>query len=299
MIGRQQLQAAYILSAVQQALKSWCQIDKEDKLALDGLQHWLCTFDVITPLDLSRAASPNSLYAVAANLLTRGLPTIPTVDLEIAMAQRLGLTERSDNEQFGSIRFPFVKGKEPNGEDIFRAMHAINPGLDQASDFYDTQDLDSNFEKAFIFEYAKHEPVMAQLLQKQRPLDSMVKGYSRGQADFSVERPYYSSHQKELRWPGFASIRNNKVYVAEINGKAYHTHLVDVERDFEVAALGHDTTRVLEEVPMTGATEFIEKLSAEPFFPILQSQLHPGRLPRAIPHPSGAGVLQKVAVYQM
>lgn len=261
-----QLQAGYILSSVKNLLHSWSQKDEEKKLALAGLQEWLCTFDVNTPLDLSRAAQPHPLYAVAANLITRGLPTIPTVDLETAMARRHGLTGRRDNKQFGSIRFPFVEGKEPSGEAIFRAMHAISPGLTQVADFYDTQDLESDFEKAFILDYSKHEPTLAQLLQKQRPLDTMVKGYSKGRADFSVERPYQTQHERENRFGKFPTLRNKKTFVAEVDGAAYHTHLVDSERDYEVAAMGGATTRVLEENPMAGVTEFIEKLSAESFY---------------------------------
>jgi hypothetical protein len=102
-----QLQAAYLLPSVHQALTEWAEKNVARQLQLQGLWCALATFDVVTTINLQASDAVDAQLAVATNLLTRGLPTLPSVFLEEQMCQRQGVTERKVNEQFGSIAFPF------------------------------------------------------------------------------------------------------------------------------------------------------------------------------------------------
>lgn len=260
----QQLQAGYILSATHQRLEEWATRKNKHRLALDGLLEWLGTFDIVTNLDLKQAKDVNPLLAVANNILNRGLPTLPSVWLEEQLAQSLKLTYRLDNKQNGSIEFPF-NSEGPKGKDIFQAFHLIVPGLVSEASFYDTNDLDSDFERTFIFDYCMHQPALVQLLQKQRPLASLILGSSFGRVDFSLEIPYRKEHDRNNRFNRPVKLTYRKAYIAEIDGTEYHDQKVDSARDFATQAMGNHTSRITEDNAPANAEDFIERISKEGF----------------------------------
>ena len=121
-----QLQAGYILEAVRDTLSTYAK--RHEKLpALNGLLRSLSTFDVQTDFNLETPKNPPSIFAVASNIITRGLPTLASVHLEEYFAYKLALTERHDNINRGKIAFPFVNVNEDLdlGESLFKSLHTI------------------------------------------------------------------------------------------------------------------------------------------------------------------------------
>jgi ATP-dependent DNA helicase RecQ len=256
-----QLQSGYILPAVHQALKVWAGNTPERQLQLAGLLEWITTFDVITTLPQSRADPINPILAVATNLLTRGLPTLPSVFVETEMSRMLGATEKKMEAHLGKISFPFRPAGQPDIEDLLDALHPIVPGRVDVREYYDINDVDSKFEEAFVFTFLKEQPWLPQLLQKQRSLSSVAEGFLKGSIDFSLEIPTWELHDRINKYRRPNTLRYNRVLIAEVDGKAYHELWIDKARDFATSSMGHDTVRVLQQEPVAGTEEYVLKLA--------------------------------------
>ena len=102
-----QLQAGYILESVRDALNAYTK--RNEKLpTLHGLLRSLSTFEVQTVTNIETPQNFPSIFAVASNIITRGLPTLASVHLEEYFADKLSITQRHDIPDNGKIAFPFV-----------------------------------------------------------------------------------------------------------------------------------------------------------------------------------------------
>ena len=135
-----------MVPAVTQVLSAWAGQDSQRQLEVDGLLGWLSTFDVTSTADLKASSSPNPLVAVAANLISRGLPTLPSVRLEQYLADELGMTVQNNKAQLGAIKFPFAAGREPTGAAVFQALHIVVPQQKETELRFEEGALDSGFE---------------------------------------------------------------------------------------------------------------------------------------------------------
>lgn len=259
-----QLQAGYQLSAVNRCLRKWYENAPEKELQVKGLLRWLTTFDVVSTMDLARADTVNPIFAVAQNILTRGLPTLPSVYIEESLAAGIGATQRVDNPNSGSIHFTLSES-EIDGDALFNALHPVVPGQERPIEFYDTQDTDSSFERDFIFNYCARQPVVAQLLQKQRELTTVAQGFIHGRVDFSLEIPYYESHARQNRYTKSTELKNTRALIVEVDGAHYHEQIIDDARDFATAEMGNNTSRITEGRPVADAASFLEMLLSEAF----------------------------------
>ena len=83
-----QLQAGYILESVRDALNAYAK--RHEKLpVLHGLLRSLSTFEVQTGFNLETPANPPSIFAVASNIITRGLPNITEIPHLFKDCQRI------------------------------------------------------------------------------------------------------------------------------------------------------------------------------------------------------------------
>lgn len=119
-----QFHAAYQLDAVCKALKS------VDKNKLDGLHKNLSDFEVQTPFDIGASIyeDVHPILAVLNNIITRGLPTKASPFLESAFAD---LGNQLLEDRLGGIAYD-INGL--NGEDLFLAMHLIDPRWQKSFD---------------------------------------------------------------------------------------------------------------------------------------------------------------------
>ena len=119
-----QFHAAYQLDAVCKALKS------VDKNKLDGLHKNISDFEVQTPFDIGASIyeDVHPILAVLNNIITRGLPAKASPFLESAFAD---LGNQLLEDRLGGIAYD-INGL--NGEDLFLAMHLIDPRWQKSFD---------------------------------------------------------------------------------------------------------------------------------------------------------------------
>jgi ATP-dependent DNA helicase RecQ len=262
-----QLQAGYILESVRDALNAYAK--RHEKIpALHGLLRSLSTFEVQTGLDLETPANPPSIFAVASNIITRGLPTLASVHLEEYFADKLEVTKRHNNTDRGIVAFPFVNVDEDNeqGHSLFKSLHTIDPRAKNRSQYLKVSDVDSSFERSFLLKLLpEKQAYLAQLLEKQRTRSSFTRDNNPGRVDFSLEIPYDFTKNRTNRYNSQVQIKHHKTYVIEVDGKKYHTDLLDDMKDFEIAQLSRNISHITEDRVYKDVEEFIRTIEAEEF----------------------------------
>lgn len=262
-----QLQAGYILESVRDALNAYAK--RNEKIpALHGLLRSLSTFEVQTVINLETPANPPSIFAVASNIITRGLPTLASVHLEEYFADKLAVTQRHDNISRGKVAFPFVNVYEDNkhGLSLFKSLHTIDPRAKNRSQYLKVSDVDSSFERNFLLRLLPEKHAfLAQLLEKQRTRSSFTRDNNQGRVDFSLEIPYDFTKSRTNRYNSQVQIKHHKTYVIELDGKKYHTDLLDDLKDFELAQLSRNISHITEERVYKDLEEFIRTIEAEEF----------------------------------
>ena len=267
-----QLQAGYILESVRDALNAYAK-QHEKILALHSLLKSLSTFEVQTGLNLETPANPPSIFAVASNIITRGLPTLASVYLEEYFADKLAVTQRQENTARGKVAFPFVNVDEDNehGNSLFRSLHAIDPRAKNRSQYLKVSDVDSSFERSFLLKLLpEKQAYLAQLLEKQRTRSSFTRDNNQGRVDFSLEIPYDFTKSRTNRYNCQVQIKHRRTYVIEVDGKRYHTELLDDLKDFEIAQLSRNIIHITEDRVYKDVDEFIRTIEAEEFIQLAQ-----------------------------
>lgn len=262
-----QFQAGYILESVRDALNAYAK-RQEMIPALHGLLRSLSTFEVQTELNIETPANPPSIFAVASNIITRGLPTLASVHLEGYFADKLAVTQRHDNTARGKVAFPFVNVDEDNknGQSLFKSLHTIDPRAKNRSLYLKVSDVDSSFERNFLLRLLpEKQAYLAQLLEKQRTRSSFTRDNNQGRVDFSLEIPYDFTKSKANRYNSQVQIKHHKTYIIEVDGKQYHTELLDDLKDFEIAQLSRNISHITEDRVYKDVEEFIRTIEAEEF----------------------------------
>lgn len=186
-----QYQAGYILEAVRENLLFFAK--KNDReLELNGLLRSLSTFNIQTNINLENTFFTKSIFAVATNILTRGLPTLANISTEHLFTKSLNKTHRVDLNEKGKITFPFNNDSNSNNDNsFFLALHTIDPRAKNRINYLDISNTDSDFERNFLFQLIPaNNSFIAQLLEKQRPRNSFTRDNNQGRVDFSLEIPY-------------------------------------------------------------------------------------------------------------
>ena len=262
-----QLQAGYILESVRDALNAYAKRN-EKSTALHGLLRALSTFEVQTGINLETPLSPPSIFAVASNIITRGLPTLASVHLEEFFADKLEITRRQDIIDKGKVAFPFVYAGEDNeyGQTLFESLHTIDPRAKIRSQYLKVSDVDSSFERSFLLKLLpEKQAYLAQLLEKQRTRSSFTRDNNQGRVDFSLEIPYDFNKSRTNRYNSQVQIKHHKTYVIEVDGKKYHSDLLDDLKDFEIAQLSRNISHIKEDRVYKDVEEFILTIEAEEF----------------------------------
>lgn len=246
-----QLHAGYVLQSVYEELARLVlppEATGVDKLR--GLYTHLSAFELYADFDC-QAGEPiadDSSWVVLSNLISRGLPTWATTEIEEAFSNAF---QRSVKQVArGEISY----GSQLQPEEVkklFSALHLVDP---RWKPDYDEEKLESSFEKEFIHLVASSDKAyLVQLLDAQRELTTITSAHSellaKQRVDFALENPYY--YITTLSETG----RARRGMVLEIDGEPYHSTEVqrahDELRERAVAANGWATARVnsLSETP--------------------------------------------------
>lgn len=214
-----QLQAGYILDCVKEILET-----NYTHTEVQGLLTQLSYFDIEVNSTVSQ--NDNSEFeqtlSVAHNMISRGLPTKPTLWLENQILDSFGLGQQDKKLlEIGTIRQE-LKINEEQIEKLFRALHIIDPEIkgDNISKYKmpSWEKLGSDFEEGFLYEQLpKHaSQIWTQLFEPQRELENVLKFstttedeidkylngsiriFNEQQLDFSFEFPYKVNNQRGL-----------------------------------------------------------------------------------------------------
>src|SRR5690606_9185047 len=218
-MNQTQFQAGYILDGINDSLK---RLDKSKEVK--GLLKHLSCFDIETNCNIS-SNSADSFTSVIHNLIVRGIPTRPSIFIEnefLEIFQKFKKDDSDFTKLLGNIKYE-SKLTEEEQNSIFSALHIIDPRIKLYEENYNVE-LESNFEKDFIFKYLPTNKLafIQQLLEGQRKLDTIVTPeightFHSQRVDFSYEFPYVLEDQIEIF--GEKKVKTyNQGLIVEIDG---------------------------------------------------------------------------------
>lgn len=276
-----QLQAGYILDSVRETLEK--EFEKE---TVGGLFKHLSHFDIeITSNEQYDNSEINQILFVADNLISRGLPTRPSLFVEKELLNKFKIATQDDRElEIGSIKFDLNSTKELN-EKLFRVFHIIDPRINPINQKIKSWEnhLGSEFEENFLYEKLPKNvsPLWVQILESQRDLENIlrfstsiedeVEQYINGtinifkeqRVDFSLEFPY--------------KVAGKRGVVIEVDGSQHEEkrqQLVDTTRDEAVEKAQWLKTIRLKTTEWNLLSEKlkpIKELEKENYFKVLKS----------------------------
>lgn len=173
-----QLQAGYILDCIKETLET-----EYEPTEVQGLLRQLSYFDidVNSTFEFKDNSNFEQILSVAHNIISRGLPTKPTLWLENKILQEFDLIEQDEKLlDIGTIR-QVLKVEETLIQKLFRSLHIIDPNLKDNNiskqKINTWENLGSSFEEDFLYnqlpKYAS--PVWVQLLETQRELENVLR----------------------------------------------------------------------------------------------------------------------------
>ncbi len=257
--------ALYLLEALRKPLfHNGLQDDQ-----LYGLLQTLGCFDLQANIPVGSQANEEiqPLPAVLHNLISRGLPTIPSVFVEEAFVRAFGLGVVKN--EHGSLSFPLKEDVQVPVNTIKDILHLTDNRIPLSSAQYATDRLGSGFERDFLFRLLPAEyRFLIQDLETQRSLDSIVpeekkRWFNRQRVDFSLEIPYLKRETKD---------QIERLYrdgiVVEVDG--YHhqqlaQQVLDESRDASVAQAQWKHVRVTSQNPEQGIRQLLEMLEGNDY----------------------------------
>lgn len=215
-----QLHAGYVLQPVYEELArlvSPPEVTGVDKLR--GLYNHLSAFELYADFDCEAAGPVKgaSGLAVLSNLVSRGLPTWATTEIEDTFAEVFRCSEKKMSD--GEIRYESLLSQEETKR-LFSVLHLVDP---RWKPDYNEDSLESSFEKEFVHHLiASDNSYLVQLLDAQRELTSIApRRYAellaKQRVDFAIENPYYYYYTND----GAAYDRIGTVI--EIDGESFHS----------------------------------------------------------------------------
>ncbi|NVN96681.1 hypothetical protein HXX01_00270 [Candidatus Nomurabacteria bacterium] len=235
----QQYYAGFILDSVNKFLRT---SDKYAawKLLLESLSLFEVQFN-FEPAQFIEES--DSVIHIANNLLSRGIPTRPSVYLENRFAELLGLTIKKETK--GSIAFDFRTQPDDDFRNLLlRSFCLIDPRISRPLAIQEI--LGSEFEQSVLTGLLPSIAgglFISQLIEPQRPLKSLIKedlrGFQSQSVDFSIEIPLYFDPQK---FPGVdPRHRNLAIEVDGPHHADFNQRILDIIRD---RAADCDTVRI-------------------------------------------------------
>jgi len=167
-----QLHAGYLLEPLWKILP-----DYFNDLHVNNLLHYLSAFEIETDIHFRLPKDP--IISVLNNIISRGLPTLPSIFIEEIFTESFGITQREDNTLTGEIIYKPTESLKKLKEPILQSFCIIEPRLTDT--FLKDNDqkylnFDSEYEKEFYFSFlpdviGNH---ILQLVEPQRKLKNIL-----------------------------------------------------------------------------------------------------------------------------
>lgn len=191
-----------------------------------------------------------------------------SIHLEQYFANVLHLTSRVDDFEREKISFPLTQNaaNQYATEKFYKSLHVVDPRANNRFQYVNVSDVDSSFERDFLLQLVpeKHG-YLAQLLEKQRSRSSFTRDNNQGRVDFSLEIPYDISESRINKYNSQVQIKHHKTYIIEVDGKKYHTDLIDDLKDFEIAQLSRTISHITQDRVHKDVNEFIQSITSEDY----------------------------------
>lgn len=215
-----QLQAGYIIDSIKEYLSK-----EFGQKQIDGLSKQLSYFDL--NITVYRSNSDNNsviqLLSVANNLISRGLPTRPSWQIEKALFDKFPIAKPNQRlSEIGTIKNELTISTE-FAEQLYRALHIIEPRINQNQikklkiQSWENH-LGSEFEEDFIYNKIPNlvSPFWIQVYESQRELENILRFstnakdevdkflnktidiFNQQKVDFSIEFPYEINEQRGI-----------------------------------------------------------------------------------------------------
>jgi superfamily II DNA helicase RecQ len=258
-----QLQAGYIFDFVKNKLLS----ENKSSEVLSLLES-LSFFEVDGTLNESNPNDKPEL-AVLNNLLSRGLPTRPSLFIENIFLNSLAIG-KSIPDTLGNIESLTDDSFNSVAQFLFKALHIIDPRVIpdrtrfQIQQSFEFNNIGSRYEEDFLF---AHVPRILgaewfQILESQREFPSIVNrdnNYTRQRTDFSIEFPFL--------------INDKKGIVIEIDGSHHWENqnqiILDEQRDTAVTEAGWQNTLRIKTTSfdrIENQFSILKELARKPYF---------------------------------
>ena len=196
------------------------------------LASWFSVFEC--EADLPNQVAEDTTCSILDNIISRGKPTLCSPYVEQVLADRLALTRQ--HNAMGSIGFELTVHPDEGISDLlYHALVCVEPRLAHTEQQLSLCDADS--EREFLRTILPNiiGPYASQLLELQRPLDSIIMNgqYKEQRVDFACEFPVKGKGAHGL--------------VIEIDGEQHNEEpqkSADNRRDGAVRRAGWETVRI-------------------------------------------------------
>jgi len=205
---RKQFHAGYILSPVKHQLSS---LDKP--IFLDDLLHRLSCFFI--EYDFKNTNIVDPVVAVVDNIISRGLPTFPSLFIEDTFSNAFDLSEKTIHEKIGQILYKETDSLQKIIELVYESLFTVEPRFEISASSFDFDSWDempgSKQEEHFFVSTVPQNfhPSYCQLVEPQKRIIDILH--------------YSNSSSKQTG--------NNLINIA----KQFHDQKVDFCFDFPVA----------------------------------------------------------------
>jgi len=277
-----QLQAGFILDIVKNALEN-----EYPSTEVNGLLSQLSYFDIEVYSTIHRVNNEmQEILCVAHNIISRGLPTKPSLWVENKILQAYEITKQDQkNLEIGTIKHDFIT-ENKFVETLYKSLHVIDPTINDTSiakrKINTWENLGSSFEEDFLYTQLPKcaGQFWVQIIETQRELESILRFsatakdeiekfingtiqiFNDQRLDFSLEYPY--------------PINGQRGFVLEIDGSQHDEHkqqIIDNNRDEAIKrAKWNNTIRIKTRdwKLVYEKTTPIRQLASEQYFSILK-----------------------------
>lgn len=244
---RKQLHGGYVLSSVKNSLSK---LDKP--IIIGDLLSRLSLFEI----DYHFTESPidDPVPVILDNLISRGLPTFPSIFIEDKFSEIFCVSEKIINK-IGAINYQATEKFENYIDPIYQSLFIVEPRLKALNIshefFYDDKELDSQQEELFINSLIPQEyhESFTQLLEPQRNIQDIVKyaNFNGNSTDNNQEIPQNDFFNQRIDFSFEFPLAKNKgsAIAIEIDGP-HHGGLTqkyfDQQRDELLVKLGWSST---------------------------------------------------------
>lgn len=172
-----QLHAGFILSSVKKIL-----LDSESdfQIMIADLLEPLCCFEVES--NISKNFIDDPIVSVLNNIISRGLPTFPSIEIEDKISSLLTIAEKTCDEKLGDIKFKVLPPLSELKDLIYRAFFIVEPRIKKhfipKVNFQSWESHPaSEFEVKFFQEWLPNNfhPSVCQIIEPQREIQNILK----------------------------------------------------------------------------------------------------------------------------